>query len=1269
MTNGEAEVVVSKSSASVFLRLLRGIWCVIRFIFCLMFGRVGLAIVFLLLLTDYLLESQGISGKVLDRFLHPQDGMRVQCKSIHLGVFKGIELHNVEIDMDTKAGPLAVHARLASARMNWLKIFNKQGWIPKSAKVLSVTLDLKKSGQGDESLLSCNVREGALEFTDDDKLQLNVKGDSLGIKLEVDGVFTNARKFLAEYKGDDGPVKPDPELLAQLEKISDIIHGFKRLNDDSSINISFGLDYRGELYLESINSHFNLSNWLVNGVLISKCQGHCIGNMQEISFDDMDIVLNHSETISGNGKIYLKNENEAENNKTKDDENKITPEFEVKQIKGFVTPATICRLAGVDTKDWLTHRVRIPALSFVGELPKCEMDISKMEPKMIIELSSSFECFGMDIESGGFNLTYKDKIVSLDHISFVLSNERKEQLNNGRISLDLNKMQVDGNIHANLVWGERLKKYDVRLPETILEDGNTPADIDIILEPSPFDWRKMKLTVKLEDHDLHFMTQNCQLEGAFELDKGKAVVKVTLNSSPQDWHAMKLDNLLESNNFGFLRQIYRRLESENVTGDSMGNSGSRGWENSINLNVSCDVADGLDKKVFETKFTNSILVHTDMKSEQKLGLFSEGNVLYKLDKQLISLPSCSGICHPDWLYESYCKRLNLSISDVFELLGTSDKPVEFKLHVPENSLSDIDKCEMFASVKGYDSHFGMFKAKEIGCDVKVNSTEVNINNITAITQEEEHLRLDIRVQYSPVEFSIKDLELEGNPGLAEAFILDSEANSIYKKIWSDVKWNKEKKPKVRMPSLIFKDGSPWSLSLTANIDALTQDNDRINLDLDVLFSPFEFSLRNLELKGNPAVAEAFIPNMKAKTVYHEIWSKVKWDDKKKPIIRMPSLIYKDGSPWSLMLTAHINAQNVSYNDYKVDELNLIVSLDLPSSLSVKPIILKTPGGDVYGEIGVTFDGVPHCTFKIDGDEGYLNPKKLLTTVKPEFNTQLADITFDDKSHLSLEGEMFLTGDPRISVKGSLNCPKLTWSEKKIANEDYELYGIDSTWSYSADSIAWKVTKSTFLDGNLRTSGVYELDNNRGEFLVLVDDMSFAKTYKMFLKKKKDEEDMKKEEKVKPGRIFGECHGHFLLGWGGRPINIEGDGHVALREADMWKDIPLLAQLGEMLPGGKKSKAALGNITQLDADVEFHGNRLIVPQLYTDGTIMALRGKGEVGLESNKFKFQISGVPLQEVNILSMALSPLTWAFQAEVDETMKWRIKFGLTQLFSGPER
>ena len=1133
METNETEAKIENKSASVFFRILKGFWRFIRFVFRLVFGPLGLAVLILLLLGDFWMESHGLSGSTCDKWFGIGDGPLLKCRRVKAGVCNGIVLQGVSFDMNTKAGPLVVYARRIAGNVNWFGLMDDNGWIPNSVEAYGVKLDLK--GIHHDSILKGSIFECKLNFEGDELLMLNLNGESQRIRFEVSGRFSNARDFIAHLPKNDDPVTPDPDLSKKLEEISKQLHNIDRLSDDSFIRLEVEADCN-DLKNGQLDCHFSMPDLLVNGVVVSKFRGHLKGGMEALNFDGLNIILSRSEVFNGRGVFYPQ-----------------TMELEA-SVNGEMAPSTACQLAGIETKDWLSHRIRIPALSFKGELPRCHLDWKEMSPSLTCSLKTSFEAFGVVVENGRFELTCKDNMVVAKNFTFGLSNENEKDKGteyiNGNLSLNLNDLGVKGKLGGRIAWLERLKGYGVEIPWKVLHGDKNPAEFDVLLTlPSP-DWRTLELDGHLKDAGLFFLTQKCDLmDMVFSMGKGICSIQ-------------SLKMKLEEN------------------------------DDAVTFNAFINLVDSLEKGVFDTEFHLNALARPDLKSKWGDGLSCSGKVTYIPKDNKLDIHFNPSSCHPDWIYQTYCRPLDLGASYVFALFGTTDEPVKIaKLDISDWVLDDFDTWKLDVDVEGHKCHFGSFRAKDVSCNVTVTSQAVEITNIQSLTVEDEQLRLDIRVQFSPLEFSIKDLELKGNPALAEAFILNSNAQTVYRNIWKDIQW----------------------------------------------------------------------------------------DMTNKPLLRMPTLIYKDGTPWTLTMTGHIEAENVVYHDYQSEKMDLVITLDLPSALSVKPITLKTDNGDVYGEIALTFGGVPQCTFMVDGEEGHLDPKRLLMTINKDFAQYLKDIDFGENTRLSFEGEMFLGGDPRISVRGKLASSAVTWKlpqtkvvEKAASKLDkLTLADMESTWSYSSNGLAWNVTKGAFMDSSLRSSGVYEPENSRGEFLLFIDNLPYrnleALTKKNDGKKKKDD---KKSEEMAPGVVNGEFHGRFLAGWAGRPLHMEGGGHVSIRQGDLW-NVPLLAQLIEVLPGGYSSRSTLGRISQLDADVEFLGNRLAINDVYTDGTIMSLRAKGEYYFEDQRLKISVNGVPLQEVGILSLALRPLTWAFQAERDGTLdkwdesKWRLKSGLLQLLN----
>ena len=102
METNKTEATMENKSASVFFRVLKGFWRFIRFVFRLVFGPLGLAVLILLLLGDFWLESHGLSGSTCDKWFGIGDGPLLKCKRVKAGIFNGVVLQGVSFDMNTK---------------------------------------------------------------------------------------------------------------------------------------------------------------------------------------------------------------------------------------------------------------------------------------------------------------------------------------------------------------------------------------------------------------------------------------------------------------------------------------------------------------------------------------------------------------------------------------------------------------------------------------------------------------------------------------------------------------------------------------------------------------------------------------------------------------------------------------------------------------------------------------------------------------------------------------------------------------------------------------------------------------------------------------------------------------------------------------------------------------------------------------------------------------------------------------------------------------
>jgi hypothetical protein len=863
----------------------------------------------------------------------------------------------------------------------------------------------------------------------------------------------------------------------------------------------------------SVRGGFTFSDWFWNEVVISKMRGRFSGSWAGINLERLDIVLSRSEVISGNGSLYPESR-----------------EVEA-ELEGVLTPETLMQLGGVSLGDGLSSVV-FPTLSFKGSLPRTELDLDKLNPSLSCELVSKLSWKGIVAPSGHFSATYSNGALHVPEFSLNLCDSARERIG-GELTFNTKTKLLSGEIQGQADIISRLGEYGVRLPTEILEGYGRTSEFAFSLAPSPLDWRLLKSSGSFELSGLSVLSHDCRsLSITFSYSSGLVEIKplsLTL----------------------------------------------RGQEQPVELSLSCDLASSVSKGEYEISYSAEFPGQAKPDTPWGTALSSTGKLVWRPENQILGI-DCKGSCHPDWFYQTYCRDLELDLSYIFVPLGTNKSPVDFTLKLPEMSLGK-DSWSLVGHVDARDTHFGKFRAKKASCDYSVDEQAVKVTNIKGETVDGDVVSLDIRVQYDPLEMSITNLVLTGNPAIATPFVMNAEAQDIYRQIWSSIQWGK------------------------------------------------------------------------------------------RPVLRMPSMVYRDGPPWNLTLTGHLEAEDVTFRGFTGESLKVVVTLDLPTSVRVEPITLSTGGGDVVGDLVFSLGGVPRCSFNLDGTEGNLDPKALLCAVDESFADMIPGISFGQPTRLTMTGESFLSGDPRLTVKGTLKTPEIAWNQMKLTD-------VETNWNYSSNVISWDVKKSSLLGGSLRSTGKYELDVKSGECLAIMDGVPLQRVGEL-----RANEDAAKASKANgspspalSGFLSGSCHAKFLLGWAGRPLNLEGDAHIALRKADLWS-VPLLSGLVKLLDNATfgwltGGAGKLGVISEVDADVEFHGDRLTVPNLYTNGTILALSGNGEYSWETDKLNFLVNGVPLKDVDVLSMVLRPLTWAFQAELIGTSKsyeWRQMTKITRMFS----
>lgn len=450
-----------------------------------------------------------------------------------------------------------------------------------------------------------------------------------------------------------------------------------------------------------------------------------------------------------------------------------------------------------------------------------------------------------------------------------------------------------------------------------------------------------------------------------------------------------------------------------------------------------------------------------------------------------------------------------------------------------------------------------------------------------------------------------------------------------------------------------------------NIRGLINDDEMVSLDLLLKHDPPLLNISNALIQGKPDFIEAFIFSPFAVTVYQSIWEDVSWSPTRQPTIYIPSMIYYEDplndNNWILQLDCDLAITDAAYKSFPVPQADISLQLQLPHELIIAPIVLSTANGDIKARVNCTFSEVPHCEFFVDETECSPDTILLLQSINDDWKDFLTNFTLHEQAKIRCQGAVSFVSPPEIKLSGSLTAPECTY-------RNFRLREVSASWKYSDDQLFWDVSEAEFLSAAVQTTGHYDFRAQSGETLLKIRDLPLQEANALLFPAFNGG-----QADSLSGRLNSDCKLKLLHHWAGMPLYLEGDGHLKLREADLWR-VPLLGSLSSILALGTmnifagNSTASLGTISELTADFNFKGTRVVVPSFETNGTFVSLSGSGEYSWLTDELRFLVQGHALRNVNILSFMLKPLSWAFDAELQGTSKkpeWKIRNPFSRVFS----
>ena len=454
-------------------------------------------------------------------------------------------------------------------------------------------------------------------------------------------------------------------------------------------------------------------------------------------------------------------------------------------------------------------------------------------------------------------------------------------------------------------------------------------------------------------------------------------------------------------------------------------------------------------------------------------------------------------------------------------------------------------------------------------------------------------------------------------------------------------------------------------------------NPRAEGAFTIEFSPFAIQFDHLDYSGDPRHIEPLLVAPDVIALYHQIWEPLDWGTSPQAHFQLGLIEYRSlpaQRSWLLNIQGTADAADFRYRKLQVPQAHCRLDLSLPDGgLHILDVFLDSQTPDdptrFTGEAHLKFNNDITGRFDLHFHDGELDILDLLRNVAEPLAPILEPFEFSHQTYFDAHGDFVLGANPYLRLRGSVTSPFLRFKALQLEN-------IEAKWLATPQFIHWDCGHAEFFGGKFASTGEYNHLNDTGQCLANIKNIPLAElirvTSSIFHEHgAENTESEPKASAIQPGLLDAEARISFYRNWAERPLHVEGTGHISIHDADLWH-VPLLTSLGKILSVGtfrffsRKKSSRLGTISKLKATVECQGKRIFIPEIKTDGTVVALSGSGEYDLEDKQMDFLISGHFLKGLSIINWLLRPLSWAFKAELvgkPDDYQWHLRSGWRKL------
>ncbi len=437
---------------------------------------------------------------------------------------------------------------------------------------------------------------------------------------------------------------------------------------------------------------------------------------------------------------------------------------------------------------------------------------------------------------------------------------------------------------------------------------------------------------------------------------------------------------------------------------------------------------------------------------------------------------------------------------------------------------------------------------------------------------------------------------------------------------------------------------PNHLTLTiSRAKAAGAPNIRLTLDMDL--HPKRYSL-HCRVTGDPRIAAAFV-GKKGRRHYLAVWKDFHWPDRRWPTSTIRSLVtWRDPKTrrHHTQLTAVMDSGPVQIRNLRLERLHSDIRVDLPHTVVLPEFQAAWNGNPLTGSAVFLIKPEKICRFHI---RGRVHPDTVIPAILPKAAHLFRDVEFAPNTDLEISGAIPLRHDPAaLALDGSVRAPRFQWGK-------WRLQDLRAHWKYAKGQVAVRDLAATSWNGTVTGRGTYEIHPEIGAATLEFHKISVDRALAGLSGHKVSETLGEIESRITLTRIHPLPH---------HDLELRGKGNFQITGADLW-DIPILKELADLvshtalkeiryinplewIPGYAavdpiRRVFAFGRITEVDGSLEFAGDHLHIPEIATDGDLVALAGAGDYRWKDQRIDFTVRIVPLKKTWIIPFAWRTLS----------------------------